>query len=222
MSPRSSVAPMMASGTASAVKLLVATLAFAGAYLGVEATYGTPARIPAGAAAQAPVRTVELSSRSMPATEQFEATERVRATERVSAAGRVPAADKITDKTADKATDKTADKVTGKVTDKVAASGTVTVSALDALGPCDRPYQARSVVDNDDPRATVSYGWRLERWSPGTRRWQTYLGTGSGFSGGSQTVEWQPRIVNNPGWYRVVLSVSGDIPLRSEKFLVGC
>lgn len=194
MSPRSSVAPMVASGTASAVKLLIATLAFAGAYLGVEATYGTPARVPAGAAAQAPVRTVELSSRSMPATEQ------------VPAAGRVPAADKITD----------------KATDKVAARGTVTVSALDALGPCDRPYQARSVVDNDDPRATVSYGWRLERWSPGTRRWQTYLGTGSGFGGESQTVEWQPRIVNNPGWYRVVLSVSGDTPLRSEKFLVSC
>ncbi|MFB9675790.1 hypothetical protein [Streptosporangium vulgare] len=205
MSPRSSVAPVMASGTASVVKLLIATLAFAGAYLGVEATYGTPARTPADAAAQAPVRTVELSSRSMPATEQFPAT-----TERVSAAGRVPAADKITDKAADKATD------------KVAAPGTVTVSALDALGPCDRPYQAQSVVDNDDPRATVSYGWRLERWSPGTRRWQTYLGTGSGFGGESQTVEWQPRIVNNPGWYRVVLSVSGDAPLRSEKFLVSC
>ncbi|MER5644528.1 hypothetical protein [Streptosporangium sp. NPDC002524] len=222
MSPRSSVAPVMASGTASAVKLLVATLAFAGAYLGVEATYGTPAQVPAGAAAQEPVRTVELSSRSMPATE------------RVSAAGRVPAADetskKTTDETADKATgtvtDKTEDKATGKVTDtvteKAATRGAVTVTALDALGPCDRLYQARSVVDNADPRAAVSYGWHLERWSPGTRRWQTYLGTGSGFGGESQTVEWQPRIVDNPGWYRVVLSVSGDAPLRSEKFLVGC
>ncbi|WP_329084615.1 hypothetical protein [Streptosporangium sp. NBC_01469] len=171
MSPRSSVAPVVASGTVSAVKLLIATLAFAGAYLGVEATYGIPAQ-PAGAAAQA--RTVELSSRSMPATAQ------------------------------------------------VPAPGTVTVSAVDALGPCDRPYQARSLVENNDPRATVSYGWRLERWSPGTRRWQTYLGIGSGFSGESQTVEWQPRVVNNPGWYRVVLSVSGDAPLRSERFLVSC
>ncbi|MEU4535257.1 hypothetical protein AB0G15_10355 [Streptosporangium sp. NPDC023825] len=193
MSPRSSVAPMVASGTASAVKLLVATLAFAGAYLGVEATHGTQARIPAGAAAQAPVRTVELSSRSMPVTEQVPA-----ATERVSATSEVPAAGAVT------------------------APGTVTVSALDALGPCDRPYQVRSVVHNDEPRAAVSYGWRLERWSPGTRRWQTYLGTGSGFGGESQTVEWQPRIVNNPGWYRVVLSVSGDAPLRSERFLVSC
>ncbi|MGS2644012.1 hypothetical protein [Streptosporangium sp. LJ11] len=193
MSPRSSVAPMVASGTASAVKLLVATLAFAGAYLGVEATHGTQARIPAGAAAQAPVRTVELSSRSMPATERVPA-----ATERVSATSEVPAAGTVT------------------------APGTVTVSVLDALGPCDRLYQVRSVVGNDDPRATVSYGWRLERWSPGTRRWQTYLGTGSGFGGESQTVEWQPRIVNNPGWYRVVLSVSGDAPLRSKKFLVSC
>ncbi|MFF3440195.1 hypothetical protein [Streptosporangium sp. NPDC002721] len=221
MSPRSSVAPVVASGTASAVKLLIATLAFAGAYLGVEATYGTPAPAPTGAAAQAqaPVRTVELSSRSMQATEQVPAaTERVPAvaerasavTERVSASGRLPASGKAP----------ASDEVTASGT--VLASGTVSVSAIDALGPCDRPYQVRSVIDNDDPRATVSYGWRLERWSPGTRRWQAYLGTGSGFSGGSQTVEWQPRVVNNPGWYRVVLSVPGDAPLRSEKFLVSC
>jgi hypothetical protein len=193
MSPRSSVAPVVASGTASAVKLLIATLAFAGAYLGVDATHGTRAQVPAGA----PVRTVELSSRSMPATEQVPApVEQVLATGRIPATGEVPA---------------------GKV-----MAGTVTVGAIDALGPCDRPYQARSVVGNDDPRDTVSYGWHLERWSPGLRRWQTYLGTWSGFTGESQTVEWQPRVVNNPGWYRVVLSVSGDAPLRSERFLVSC
>ncbi|MEV0757621.1 hypothetical protein [Streptosporangium sp. NPDC050280] len=187
MSPRSSVAPVVASGVASALKLLVATLAFAGAYLGVEAAYGTPAQVTAGAPAQAqaPVRTVELSSRSMPATERVPAT-----VERVSATIMTP--------------------------------GTVTVGAIDALGPCDRPYQAQSLVESDDPRATVSYGWRLERWSPGVRRWQAYLGTGSGFTGESQVVEWQPRVVNNPGWYRVVLSVSGEAPLRSERFLVSC
>ncbi|GAA4187574.1 hypothetical protein GCM10022252_21380 [Streptosporangium oxazolinicum] len=183
---------MVASGTANVVKLLIATLAFAGAYLGVEATYGTPAR-PADAAAQAPTRTVELSSRSMPATAQISA--------QISA--RVPA---------------TVEQAPAALT----APGTVIVSAADALGPCDRPYQARSLVENDDPRAAVSYGWSLERWSPGSRRWQTYLGTGSGFGGESQIVEWQPRVVNNPGWYRVVLSVSGDAPLRSEKFLVSC
>ncbi|MGJ6960436.1 hypothetical protein ACSDR0_00885 [Streptosporangium sp. G11] len=193
MSPRSSVAPVVASGTASAVKLLIATLAFAGAYLGVDATYGIQAQVPAGAS----VRTVELSSRSMPSTAQVPApADQVLATGRVPATG-VPAAGKVT-------------------------AGTVTVSAVDALGPCDRPYQAQSVVGNDDPRDTVSYGWHLERWSPGLRRWQTYLGTWSGFTGESQTVEWQPRVVNNPGWYRVVLSVSGDTPLRSEKFLVSC
>ncbi|MEU8383525.1 hypothetical protein [Streptosporangium sp. NPDC048865] len=213
MSPRSSVAPVVASGTASAVKLLVATLAFAGAYFGVEATYGAPAPAPAVATAQAPARTVELSSRAMPAAEQVRTgTERVStgaeqargAVERVSAAGEVPAAGEV------------------GAAGKVLLPGTVTVSALDALGPCDKPYQAESVIGNDDPRATVSYGWRLERWSPGTRRWQAYLGTGSGFGGESQAVEWQPRIVNNPGWYRVVLSVPGDAPLRSEKFLVSC
>jgi hypothetical protein len=44
----------------------------------------------------------------------------------------------------------------------------------------------------------------------------------SGFIGKSQTVRWEPRVVKNPGWYRAVLSVSGDTPLRSKKFLVSC
>ncbi|MEV4376859.1 hypothetical protein [Streptosporangium sp. NPDC049644] len=181
MGSRSSVAPVVASGTASVAKLLVATLAFTGAYLGVETAYGTGARTPAGTASTAgrateePVRTVVLSSQSMPA-----------------------------------------------ITERAPVAGEVTVSEIDAFGPCDRPYRARSVVGNDDPRATVSYGWRLERRSSKTHRWHAYLGTGSGFTGEAQVVEWQPRIVNNPGWYRVVLSVPGDAPLRSEKFMVAC
>jgi len=107
-------------------------------------------------------------------------------------------------------------------TEQRPAAGTVTVGPIEALGPCDRPYRAQAVVGNDDPRATVSYGWRLERWSPGSRSWRAYLGTSAGFTGESQLVDWQPRIVNNPGWYRVVLSVSGEAPLRSERFLVSC
>ncbi|MER6175241.1 hypothetical protein [Streptosporangium sp. NPDC001681] len=181
MGSRSSVAPVVASGTASVAKLLVATLAFTGAYLGVETAYGTGARTPAGTestagtATRAPARTVVLSSQSVPAT-----------------------------------------------TEQAPVAGEVTVSELDAFGPCDRPYRVQGVVGNDDPRAAVSYGWRLERWSSKTHRWYAYLGTGSGFTGEAQTVEWQPRIVNNPGWYRAVLSVSGDAPLRSEKFRVTC
>ncbi|WP_326643367.1 hypothetical protein OG884_07115 [Streptosporangium sp. NBC_01755] len=192
MGSRSSMAPVVASGTASVVKLLIATLAFAGAYLGVETAYGTPARMPvgqevtAGTATRAPVRTVVLSARSMPTT-----------TEQAPVAGTV-------------------------TTEQAPVAGTVTVGAIDAFGPCDRPYLAQGVVDNDDPRAAVSYGWRLERWSSKTHRWYAYLSASSGFTGESQTVEWQPRIINNPGWYRVVLVVSGDAPLRSERFLVGC
>lgn len=179
MNLRSGVAPVMASGTASAVKLLVATLAFAGAYLGVGATYDASVQAPAGAVAgavkEAPARIVVLSSRALPVG-----------------------------------------------TERSPAAGAVTVGPVEALGPCDRPYRAQAVVGDDDLRATVSYGWRLERWSPGSRRWRAYLSTSAGFTGGSQLIEWQPRIVNNPGRYRVVLSVDGEAPLHSERFLVSC
>ncbi|MDP9865865.1 MULTISPECIES: hypothetical protein [Streptosporangium] len=173
MSPGSSVAPVVASGTASVVKLLVATLAFAGAYAGVEAADNASAQVQAGAAA--PARAVTLSSEAVPA-----------------------------------------------VTVAEPAAGTIAVSALAAPRSCDRPYLIQSVIDNPRPGGSVSYSWRLRRWSAGTRSWQTYLAANSGFAGRSRTAEWRPSIVDNPGWYRAELSVSGRTRLLGEKFLVSC
>jgi hypothetical protein len=186
MIPRSSMAPVIASGAANVVKLLVATLAFTGAYVGVEASQNASVRARLGVDAEAPVHTVALSAESLPAV--------------------------------------TRSAVTGAPTgaaaaEKVPAMGTVTVSAL---GACDKPYRIQSVIGNAHPEKAVSYGWGLQRWSPSTRSWRPYLSMHSGFIGKSQTVRWEPRVVKNPGWYRAVLSVSGDAPLRSEKFLVSC
>ncbi|MEV8632325.1 hypothetical protein AB0395_11785 [Streptosporangium sp. NPDC051023] len=181
MSPRGSLTPVVASGTASVVKLLVATLAFTGAYVGVEAsrTTSVPARASMAAgttgAEKAQVETVVLSSKSMQ-----------------DATAQAPAA------------------------------GTVTVSPVTGAGSCDRPYRIQSVIDNPHPDRTVSYGWRLQRWSEGSRSWRTYLNGNSGFTGKSQTVEWQPHVVDNPGWYRATLSVSDGTSLRSAKFRVSC
>ncbi|MBB5962348.1 hypothetical protein [Planomonospora venezuelensis] len=175
MSPRSSVTPVVASGTASAVKLLVATLAFTGAYVGVEASQNASGQARASVVADGPVQTVVLSAEEMPVT-----------------------------------------------TAKTPKSGVITVSAVASAQSCEKPYRAQSVVDNADPEDTVSYGWRLERWSPAAKKWRTYLTSDSGFTGASRTVEWRPRIVNNPGWYRVKLSVSGGDVLNSEKFQVSC
>jgi hypothetical protein len=172
------------------VKLLVATLAFTGAYVGVEATHSASVQAGAGVDAEVPVRAVILSSGSLPAATEPAATERV-----------------------------TTESETNEEIPKV---GTVTVSAITGSGACDKPYRIRSVIDNDHPDNVVSYGWGLQRWSPATQSWRPYLGMHSGFIGRSQTVEWEPRVVNNPGWYRAVLSVSGDAPLRGEKFLVSC
>ncbi|GLW12370.1 hypothetical protein Misp01_74980 [Microtetraspora sp. NBRC 13810] len=62
MSRRNGVVPVVASGTATAVKLLVATLAFAGAYVGVGAANGGAPATGAG------TRTVTLSARAVPVT----------------------------------------------------------------------------------------------------------------------------------------------------------
>ncbi|MDP9849931.1 hypothetical protein [Streptosporangium lutulentum] len=154
------------------MKLLIATLAFAGAYVGVEASQGASVRAPVGVDAEAPVHTVTLSAESLPV-----------------------------------------------VAEKIPTVGTITVTAL---GACDRPYRIQSVIDNAHPEKVVSYGWRLQRWSEATRSWRPYLSAHSGFIGESQTAEWEPRVVGNPGWYRAVLAVSGEAPLRGERFFVSC
>lgn len=176
MSPRSSVAPVVASGTASVVKLLVATLAFTGAYLGVEVSHSASVPARAGVSAQsAPVRTVSLSSKSAPL-----------------------------------------------VTAEAPAAGAITVDTLAGLRPCEKSYLIQGMVDNPHPESVVSYGWRLQRWSAATRNWRTYLTRNAGFAGPSQTARWRPSVIDNPGWYRAELSVSGGARLRSEKFLVSC
>ncbi|MGW4640503.1 hypothetical protein ACWEN6_18355 [Sphaerisporangium sp. NPDC004334] len=67
MEPVRRLAPIMASGVASVFKLLIATLAFCGAYFGVAATGGpaVPARAGETAAGEQ-VRTVTLSAQAMP------------------------------------------------------------------------------------------------------------------------------------------------------------
>ncbi|GGL30685.1 hypothetical protein [Planomonospora parontospora] len=172
MSPRSSVVPVVAGGTATVLRLLSATLVFAALYAGAGSLDG-PAR--AEAAGTERVRTVTLSAQAGR-----------------SAAERAP------------------------------EPGTVTVDEVPAGGRCERAYRVRGVIGNPDPEETVSYGWRLQRWSPATRTWRTYLTSGSGFTGASRTAEWEPRIVGNPGLYRVKLSVDGGATLRSEKFMVSC
>ncbi|GAA3157322.1 hypothetical protein GCM10010466_55230 [Planomonospora alba] len=173
MSPRNSVVPVVASGTATVVRLSVAALLLAGLYAGADTLGGSAAREQTGG--QDRVRTVTLSADAVAAA-----------------------------------------------TERAPREGTVAVDELASGGRCDRPYRARSVIAGADPEATVSYDWHLQRWSPATERWLTYLTSGGGFGGGKRTVEWRPRIVDNPGVYRVKLSVSGGETLYSGKFTVGC
>ncbi|MEU4829532.1 hypothetical protein [Streptosporangium sp. NPDC023615] len=237
MRPRGSVVPVLAGGVGGVVKLLVATLAFAGVYLGVWGTPGAqaPVRVSADETVQGPVRLVVLSSRSAPVGPGGA----VKARDTGSRAARTrhartrPARTQDT-RTRHAGTQATKARTAGTRTvrdgtaagpatvGRAPATGEIAVGEGGALGPCDSPYLARAVIGNDDPRATVSYAWRLERWSSATHRWHTYLNAGGGFTGEGQAVEWRPRIVGNPGRYRVVLSVQGESPLRSERFLVTC
>ncbi|MEU0517229.1 hypothetical protein [Streptosporangium sp. NPDC006007] len=196
MSPRSSVVPIVASGTASVVKLLVATLAFTGAYMGVEASQGASAGARAGITADTPATAGTTAGM---------------------------AEDTVAPPwTAAGAPERTVVLSYASAEISTVAAGTVTVIPLPAPEPCDRPYRVQSVVDNPHPDGVVSYDWRLQRWSRDTRAWRTYLSGNSGFTGGSQVVEWRPHVVGNPGWYRVTLSISGAPALRSAKFLVSC
>ena len=67
------------------------------------------------------------------------------------------------------------------------------------------------------------YAWRLTRWSAAAHAWQPYLYSGTaGFLGRARTVEWYPRVMDNPGWYRAELTVSGKSAVTSEKFQITC
>ncbi|WP_157549104.1 hypothetical protein [Nonomuraea candida] len=104
-----------------------------------------------------------------------------------------------------------------------ARSGVITMSVVPEPGPgCARSYPARSLVVNPGPGRTVSYHWRLARWSPATRQWRAYLVDHGGFAAPERAVEWRPRITANPGWYRIELVVKGAATVRSDRFQVSC
>ncbi|MEU8268691.1 hypothetical protein AB0B89_16160 [Sphaerisporangium sp. NPDC049002] len=173
LKPVGDLVPIMAGGTATVFKLLVATLAVCGAYFGVsQGTTGPEHAAESGTH----VRTVVLSAQSLPIE-----------------ARRVPEA------------------------------GMVTVGAGDAGASCERTYHAQSVIDPGPSGDPVDYDWRLLRWSSRAHAWKTYLySETAGFMGAQRTVEWHPRVVNNPGWYRVELTVSGKGVIVSEKFQISC
>ncbi|GAA4234928.1 hypothetical protein FHR32_000986 [Streptosporangium album] len=199
MSPRSSVAPVVASGTASVVKLLVATLAFTGAYVGVEASHNASVQAAPASVTTRTTQTRTTQTRTTPARI-------VRAQTVGTRAVSLPTESKSESSTAARA----------------AVAGAITVAPLAGSRPCEKTYLVQSVIDNPRPESAVSYGWRLQRWSPATRNWRTYMITNSGFAGRSRSAKWQPSVIDNPGWYRAELSVSGGARLHSGKFLVSC
>ncbi|WP_146104140.1 hypothetical protein [Nonomuraea solani] len=102
-------------------------------------------------------------------------------------------------------------------------AGEVAVTLLaDGSAGCLRSYVARTTVANPDPGQSVSYGWKLTRWSPATKTWRSYLVDYAGFTGAGRPAEWRPQISGNPGWYRVELSVEGAEPVTSDRFQVSC
>jgi hypothetical protein len=107
--------------------------------------------------------------------------------------------------------------------ERVYTPGEVTVTETPSkTATCEKTYTVRSLVVNARPSGTLLYGWRLVRWSAATHSWRTYLTSNSGFTGESQLAEWSPRVVDNPGWYRVELRVTGAKPLASDRFMLSC
>lgn len=97
------------------------------------------------------------------------------------------------------------------VTTPIAARpGAITVATGASTAGCAKTLQARSILINTKPSQTMLYGWSLTRWNAGTQQWRPYLSDYAGFSGEQRTVKWAPRIVANPGWYRIELSVQAE------------
>ncbi|MEU7830626.1 hypothetical protein [Nonomuraea sp. NPDC049129] len=108
-------------------------------------------------------------------------------------------------------------------TPQAAKPGKISVSALPVGDAgCVKTFVARSVVINAEPDHTVLYGWELSRWSPGTNTWHSYFVNYDGFAGNTKTVRWNPSITNNPGWYRIELTVEGAKTIKSDRFQVSC
>jgi hypothetical protein len=190
--------PNLATGTSTAVKLLVAGLTFTSVYVGVSAAYSAVHR---------PAEPVTLKAHTG-ARGATLARRRAAASHAGTAAKARQAGSAESDES-------------GEVT----VSSVTVRSAARRQGRCDRAFVARGVVRGGKGAAAdgaVSYGWRLLRWSDASKRWRPYLTEQAGFAGPARAVEWHPHIVNNPGWYRVDLETASGVVHRSARFHVSC
>lgn len=101
-------------------------------------------------------------------------------------------------------------------------AGTISISSITGGTGCSKTFRAQSVLINPAPEQTLLYGWSLARWNATTKQWRSYLSDYSGFAGKQRTVKWEPRIVANPGWYRIELSVQDGKTVKSDRFQVSC
>lgn len=107
------------------------------------------------------------------------------------------------------------------VTSAPAAPGVVAVSTRSS-GQCRTTLTARTVVTGSGSGSSVLYGWRLLRWSPTSQKWHVHLADHAGFSGAKRTLTWDARVADNPGWYRIDLTVKGSSTITSDRFQVTC
>jgi hypothetical protein len=177
---------------ATTTKLIVAATAAVGAYAGLSA-YVT------AEPARSITRPVAAQARTAPAAAPAAVAVGVAAPGAVAAGVAAP----------------------GAVAAGAAAPGKVSVTRVPGRAACDPAYVARSVLD-PKPGSTLLYRWRLARWNPAERRWTSYLTEHAGFGGVRRTVEWDARIPDNPGWYRVELTVKGGETIRSARFRASC
>ncbi|MEU4327862.1 hypothetical protein [Nonomuraea dietziae] len=102
-------------------------------------------------------------------------------------------------------------------------AGAIAVSALPGRGTCEQTFMARTVVLNPEASSTLLYSWRLVRWSSVSRSWKTYQTEYAGFMGARRNVKWELSVRDNPGWYRIELTVGGaKKPIKSDRLLVSC
>lgn len=195
MSPRSSVMPIVAGGAVNMAKLLVATMAVAGAYVGAQASQTEPGGVPA----------ISFTAPAAPAGR--------------TGSGVTASEASTTGAFADRPTQVMNLTARADETDAALTPGMVAVTVMPGGAGCERAYRVRTVIGSRG--SGVSYGWRVMRWNSTTSEWQPYFASRSGFTGGPRVVEWRPRIAGNPGRYRVRLDV-GSRSYESAPFQITC
>ncbi|RJL32676.1 hypothetical protein [Bailinhaonella thermotolerans] len=218
----------LATAAAQAGKLTIASLAFAGAYLGFQDVRGAETTqhltLSSPAPESAPAFRAPASGTAASGTTASGAATSGSVTARSErSVPAVPAARGFAEQAAESAPGP-CPLVKGRCVTWATAPRT------EAEPACASSRRVRSLITAPAPVTDVRYGWRLLRRNSVTGEWETYTASGGrGFrlpeGVRAMPVRWDAPTGANPGWYRVDIEIAAPaeaVARTGHKFLVTC